>query len=115
MFVRAVDDKPSDTLVVVSGYGFWTGSSTLPHLHHEAWYRCPVSFLSGRPQEGAAPLPRSAHSETNIRVFHGQRRHRAGIADPKRDLDVDLHKRRRARPRTPALPSTSQLDDLGTF
>jgi hypothetical protein len=29
-----VDDKPSDTLVVVSGEGFWTGSSTLPHLHH---------------------------------------------------------------------------------
>ncbi len=33
MFVRAVDDKPSDTLVVVPGEGFWTGSSTLPHLH----------------------------------------------------------------------------------
>ncbi len=33
MSVRAVDDKPSDTLVVVSGEGFWTGSSTLPHLH----------------------------------------------------------------------------------
>jgi hypothetical protein len=31
---RAIDDKPSDTLVVVSGEGFWTGSSTLPHLHH---------------------------------------------------------------------------------
>ncbi len=34
MPVRAVDDKPSDTLVVVSGERFWTGSSTLPHLHH---------------------------------------------------------------------------------
>ena len=34
MPVRAVDDKPSDTLVVVSGEGSWTGSSTLPHLHH---------------------------------------------------------------------------------
>ena len=34
MAVRAIDDKPSDTLVVVSGEGFWTGSSTLPHLHH---------------------------------------------------------------------------------
>jgi len=34
MPVRAIDDKPSDTLVVVSGEGFWTGSSTLPHLHH---------------------------------------------------------------------------------
>ena len=33
MPVRAIDDKPSDTLVVVSGEGFWTGSSTLPHLH----------------------------------------------------------------------------------
>src|SRR6476620_2382462 len=31
---RAVADKPSDTLVVVSGEGSWTGSSTLPHLHH---------------------------------------------------------------------------------
>ena len=34
MSVRAVDDKPSDTLVVVSDEGSWTGSSTLPHLHH---------------------------------------------------------------------------------
>jgi hypothetical protein len=33
MSVRTVDDKPSDTLVVVSGEGSWTGSSTLPHLH----------------------------------------------------------------------------------
>jgi len=30
---RTLDDKASDTLVVVSGEGFWTGSSTLPHLH----------------------------------------------------------------------------------
>jgi hypothetical protein len=29
----SVDDKSSDTLVVVPGEGFWTGSSTLPHLH----------------------------------------------------------------------------------
>ena len=34
MAVRAIDDKSPDTLVVVSGEGFWTGSSTLPHLHH---------------------------------------------------------------------------------
>jgi len=34
MGVRPVDDKASDTLVVVSAEGFWTGSSTLPHLHH---------------------------------------------------------------------------------
>ncbi len=36
MGVRSVDDKASDTLVVVSAEGFWTGSSTLPHLHHSA-------------------------------------------------------------------------------
>ena len=36
MPVRAIDDKPSDTLVVVSGEGFWTGSSTLPHLHQRS-------------------------------------------------------------------------------
>ena len=34
MGARSVDDKPSDTLVVVSVNGLWTGSSTLPHLHH---------------------------------------------------------------------------------
>src|SRR6185295_18526665 len=39
MPVRAVDDKPSDTLVVVSGEGFWTGSSTLPHLHQNTRFR----------------------------------------------------------------------------
>ena len=33
---RRVDDKASDTLVVDSGEGFWTGSSTLPHLHQFA-------------------------------------------------------------------------------
>ena len=44
MPVRAVDDKPSDTLVVVSGEGFWTGSSTLPHLHHEVPVRDEVSL-----------------------------------------------------------------------
>src|ERR1035437_5381350 len=36
MVGRAFDDKLSDTLVVVSGDGFWTGSSTLPHLHQFA-------------------------------------------------------------------------------
>ena len=35
MPVRTIDDKASDTLVVVSDEGFWTGSSTLPHLHHK--------------------------------------------------------------------------------
>jgi hypothetical protein len=38
MPVRAVDDKASDTLVVVPGEGFWTGSSTLPHLHQYATF-----------------------------------------------------------------------------
>jgi hypothetical protein len=38
MAVRRVDDKASDTLVVVSGDGFWTGSSTLPHLHHSSFH-----------------------------------------------------------------------------
>ena len=33
MAARPFDDKPSDTLVVVFGRRFWTGSSTLPHLH----------------------------------------------------------------------------------
>ena len=42
---RAVDDKPSDTLVVVSGEGFWTGSSTLPHLHHFQLPRPGVSLF----------------------------------------------------------------------
>src|SRR5512134_274774 len=36
MGARPLDDKPSDTLVVVPGYGFWTGSSTLPHLHQHS-------------------------------------------------------------------------------
>jgi hypothetical protein len=40
MVDRAIDDKPPDTLVVVFGEGFWTGSSTLPHLHQ---------FLAARP------------------------------------------------------------------
>ena len=36
VLVRGIDDKPSATLVVVFGRRFWTGSSTLPHLHHLA-------------------------------------------------------------------------------
>jgi hypothetical protein len=39
MPVLAVDDKSSDTLVVVSGEGLWTGSSTLPHLHQHTVLR----------------------------------------------------------------------------
>ena len=54
MPVRAVDDKPSDTLVVVSGEGFWTGSSTLPHLHHFFLAVVRAGRRAGRP----APFPR---------------------------------------------------------
>ena len=51
MPVRAVDDKPSDTLVVVSEERFWTGSSTLPHLHQ---HTCPA-LDQGALYSGAAP------------------------------------------------------------
>jgi DinB superfamily len=54
MGARTVDDKSSDTLVVVSGEGFWTGSSTLPHLHQmtvPARYSRPMND-----ERGDAPL-----------------------------------------------------------
>ncbi len=51
MFVRAVDDKASDTLVVVSGEGSWTGSSTLPHLHQRD-ARPPILSESSRRRSG---------------------------------------------------------------
>ena len=56
MGARTVDDKSSDTLVVVSGEGFWTGSSTLPHLHQ---IRLPGALLSGV-DEAVARLVRGA-------------------------------------------------------
>ena len=59
MGARPVDDKPSDTLVVVSGDGFWTGSSTLPHLHHLIPL-CPW-----------IPLPMVAAGELTWVVFNG--------------------------------------------
>jgi len=54
-----VDDKPSDTLVVVSGEGFWTGSSTLPHLH-QCSSRVPSGEhgLGEHPEAVADPLER---------------------------------------------------------
>src|SRR4029079_19244714 len=68
MPVRAIDDKASDTLVVVSDEGFWTGSSTLPHLHHfflftayAAAARTPVTFSVERPRAIISPAP-SKHS-----------------------------------------------------
>ena len=39
MVAPAFDDKPSDTLVVGFGRRFWTGSSTLPHLHQNVVMR----------------------------------------------------------------------------
>jgi hypothetical protein len=51
MVDRAIDDKSSNTLVVVSGEGFWTGSSTLPHLHHFfALAASPTSFPANPPK-----------------------------------------------------------------
>jgi len=64
MPVRAVDDKPSDTLVVVPGEGLWTGSSTLPHLHQHPsafvarLYTHP-SFVMNRRLMGVRLRPRS--------------------------------------------------------
>jgi hypothetical protein len=63
MPVRAVDDKPSDTLVVVSDEGFWTGSSTLPHLHQ---LPRPAARDAGA---AAAPKDMAQHEWS----LHGQR------------------------------------------
>src|SRR6188508_2488591 len=58
MPVRAVDDKASDTLVVVSGEGFWTGSSTLPHLHQQTPRGCArVSEDDGSGAVAKSPSP----------------------------------------------------------
>ena len=54
MAVCTIDDKASDTLVVVPGDGFWTGSSTLPHLHQYAM-RPPWSFRPWRARIGGRP------------------------------------------------------------
>ena len=56
MPVRAVDDKPSDTLVVVSEEGFWTGSSTLPHLHQSSSC-CAPAPVTDRRDPAHATLP----------------------------------------------------------
>ena len=65
MAVRALDDKSSDTLVVVSGEGFWTGSSTLPHLHH--FFRLHRDYpLTFEPPVGSVVLPRYL-------IYHDQR------------------------------------------
>src|SRR5687768_6825800 len=71
MPVRAVDDKSSDTLVVVSGEGFWTGSSTLPHLHQHLSVH--VEAVRRRPLERARPV---------VGYLHGVTRRRSGT-DPR--------------------------------
>jgi hypothetical protein len=53
MGARSVDDKSSDTLVVVPGEGFWTGSSTLPHLHH---FACQARYSRRMNERPDAPL-----------------------------------------------------------
>ena len=72
MVDRAIDDKSSNTLVVVSGEGFWTGSSTLPHLHH---------FLAGTgepcggggrctdPPDGASAQPKCDRGRVTVLNF----------------------------------------------
>ena len=64
MPVRAVDDKASDTLVVVSDEGFWTGSSTLPHLHQRLITQNAAPdergvVMSGRVSASSYPVPTS--------------------------------------------------------
>ena len=53
MVASAFDDKPSDTLVVGFGRRFWTGSSTLPHLHQTVHGAAPI--LTRR--TGAVAIP----------------------------------------------------------
>jgi hypothetical protein len=73
MPVRAVDDKSSDTLVVVPGEGFWTGSSTLPHLHQylSVWTGAPRverEIRARRPYDAACPVdPEIAAEPAEIR------------------------------------------------
>jgi hypothetical protein len=73
MPVRAVDDKPSDTLVVVSGEGFWTGSSTLPHLHHF------ISAMVGQGRDQIAAGPRTGTSSQPSRTARTASSVREGV------------------------------------
>jgi hypothetical protein len=61
MPVRAVDDKSSDTLVVVPGEGFWTGSSTLPHLHQylSSWAGAPAAEGTFAPSDQVVAFERA--------------------------------------------------------
>ena len=78
MAVRAIDDKSSDTLVVVSGEGFWTGSSTLPHLHH---------FFALRRPWAAVQDPNPAHHnslaprDSPMQIFSWRLRRESQLAD----------------------------------
>ena len=72
MGARPVDDKASDTLVVVSGEGSWTGSSTLPHLHHFLISRrapARVSFVAIWPKRSATAETSSGQAQVNAGRF----------------------------------------------
>src|SRR4051794_3479650 len=69
MLVRSVDDKPSDTLVVVSDEGFWTGSSTLPHLHHHLVAKTPRS-VRGQWNWRRVPNPKCLRQQDDERHRH---------------------------------------------
>jgi len=73
MPVRAVDDKPSDTLVVVSGEGFWTGSSTLPHLHQHALERVVGLVRVGVVAGLVAPPSRTRFGRTGWSILRSGR------------------------------------------
>jgi hypothetical protein len=90
MAVRAIDDKPSDTLVVVSGEGFWTGSSTLPHLHHSlSWRRRRLAAAAA-----AARMRRAAGRGGDTRLDDGSKWERGTAGETSSDglRAVDLRR-----------------------
>src|SRR5476651_2142322 len=90
----SVDDKSSDTLVVVPGEGFWTGSSTLPHLHQlpsgVPWAGVPGPVRLVRPAPGWRSTARSAGRlripRIRGRVELPERRRRQELAQQLREL-----------------------------
>ena len=74
MAVRRADDKASDTLVVVPGHGFRTGSSTLPHLHHFSRLARYRAHMPASPRWTPYAPPRRAARSTvvgDLRVLRG--------------------------------------------
>ena len=93
MLVRPVDDKSSDTLVVVSDEGFWTGSSTLPHLHHQLIAKTPrsMSAASSCPavdRDLAGPHEDDAGDPRIVRVVGVAANELAVLVDADRAPDV---------------------------